>query len=312
VVPIFGCPAFDPREDRTVSARSPEIVFVLSTPRAGSTLLRVMLAGHSRIFSPPELHLLQFDSMRQRHEALAGTHLDEGLLRAVKELLSLDAIATRGLLNDWVEQDLPIQSVYASLMAMARGRVLVDKSPSYGSSLETLKRGDALFDRGRYIHLVRHPYAVIESFVRLRMDRGAGAEEVDAYAVAERVWTTSNRNILGFLEGVDQSRWLRVFYEDLVQVPEPVMREVCAFLDLGFEETTLTPYEGNRMTDGVDARSRPLADPNFLSHTSIEPHLATVWRTVCLPRPIGNESRRIARALRYVLPVSDAATERAG
>lgn len=34
------------------------IAFILSSPRSGSTLLRVMLAGHPGLYSPPELHLL--------------------------------------------------------------------------------------------------------------------------------------------------------------------------------------------------------------------------------------------------------------
>ncbi|MEB3325328.1 MAG: SDR family NAD(P)-dependent oxidoreductase, partial [Cyanobacteriota bacterium] len=34
----------------------PSALFLLSSPRAGSTLLRVMLAGHPQLFSPPELH----------------------------------------------------------------------------------------------------------------------------------------------------------------------------------------------------------------------------------------------------------------
>jgi Sulfotransferase family len=286
----------------TSDQRLPGIVFILSTPRAGSTLLRVMLAGHSRLFSPPELHLLVFDSMRQRRNALDGSRLDEGLQVALTELLSRNADESKQVLNEWIEQDLPIQAVYARLQAMACGRVLVDKSPSYGGSLETLQRAEALFDRAKYIHLARHPYAVIESFVRLRMDRLAGAEDVDAYAQAERVWSTSNQNMLQFLESVDPGRWLRLSYEDLVRRPEPLMHDICAFLDLPFEQATLTPYEGKRMTDGLNAHTQAIADPNFLSHTTIEPELADAWCMVRLPRCLGDAARRIAATLHYTLP----------
>ncbi|MEH1949605.1 MAG: phosphopantetheine-binding protein [Nostoc sp.] len=48
--------------------RLPGIIFILSSPRSGSTLLRVMLAGHPSLFSPPELHLLPFNTMREREE----------------------------------------------------------------------------------------------------------------------------------------------------------------------------------------------------------------------------------------------------
>lgn len=282
--------------------RIPGVVFVLSTPRAGSTLLRVMLAGHSRLFAPPELHLLPFDSMQQRRDALDRSHLAEGLQRAVMELLAVDAAESSRILAEWTEQDLPIQEVYSRLQAMAGTSLLVDKSPTYGISLETLKRGEALFDGAKYIHLVRHPYAAIESFVRLRMDRLAGIDDVDPYTLAEQVWTQTNRNVMEFFAGVDAGRWCRVYYERLVTNPERVLREVCAFLGVDFEEATLTPYEGARMTDGVHAASMPISDPNFLSHTAIEARLADAWRAVRLPRPLGDAAGRLAAALNYELP----------
>ena len=57
----------------------PGIIFLLSSPRSGSTLLRVMLAGHPDLFSPPELHLLPFSTMKERQKELALSYLGEGL-----------------------------------------------------------------------------------------------------------------------------------------------------------------------------------------------------------------------------------------
>jgi len=41
-----------------------QTAFLLGVPRSGTTLLRVMLAGHPRIFSPPEMLLAPFETMR--------------------------------------------------------------------------------------------------------------------------------------------------------------------------------------------------------------------------------------------------------
>src|SRR5262249_3795882 len=38
-----------------ISRKNHKVVFVLSAPRSGSTLFRVMLAGHPQLFAPPEL-----------------------------------------------------------------------------------------------------------------------------------------------------------------------------------------------------------------------------------------------------------------
>ena len=63
------------------TAKLPPAAFILSSPRSGSTLLRVMLAGHRDLSSPPELHLLPFDTMVEREEELGVSQLGEGLKR---------------------------------------------------------------------------------------------------------------------------------------------------------------------------------------------------------------------------------------
>src|SRR5947209_3853134 len=55
-----------------VAAKNPPAAFILSPPRSGSTLLRVMLAGNPRLFAPPELELLSFHTLAERREALPG------------------------------------------------------------------------------------------------------------------------------------------------------------------------------------------------------------------------------------------------
>ncbi len=61
-----------------VGARNPRAVFVLSPPRSGSTLLRVMLGGHPALFAPPELELLGFDTLAERSAALPARATPSG------------------------------------------------------------------------------------------------------------------------------------------------------------------------------------------------------------------------------------------
>ncbi|NJN75104.1 MAG: hypothetical protein HC796_01125 [Synechococcaceae cyanobacterium RL_1_2] len=132
------------------TARSPEqtplppSVFVLSPPRAGSTLLRVMLAGHPNLFSPPELHLLPFNSMGQRSQELTGTYLDEGLQKAIMELMNLDADGSAAFLADLEARDVSIYDVYALLQREAGQRLVVDKSPTYALDRATLDRAETI------------------------------------------------------------------------------------------------------------------------------------------------------------------------
>ncbi|MEO1467174.1 MAG: sulfotransferase, partial [Cyanobacteria bacterium J06633_1] len=128
---------------------------------------------------------------------------------------------------------------------------MIDKSPTYASSRETLERAEEIFEGAKYIHLVRHPYAVIESFARMRMDKLVGSGDANPYELAELIWRDSNQNILNLAQDIDPDRYHLVYYEDLVSQPQSVLADICQFLEVPFDQAVLTPYQGDRMTDGV-------------------------------------------------------------
>jgi pimeloyl-ACP methyl ester carboxylesterase/NAD(P)-dependent dehydrogenase (short-subunit alcohol dehydrogenase family)/aryl carrier-like protein len=290
------------KQSLTIDKKLPKIAFVLSSPRAGSTLFRVMLAGHPNLCSPPELHLLPFDTIAQREKELALSHLGEGLPRAFMELKGIDAQEAQNLVTDLVQQNNSIYEVYAMLQELAGKRLLVDKSPTYAFHRETLERAEALFTGAKYIHLVRHPYSVIESFCRMRMDKLVGSGEENPYELAEAIWIKSNQNILDFFEKIDRDRTQLIRYEDLVKEPAQVTEKLCKFLEIPFDPSLLNPYEGQRMIDGVYDKSMSVGDPNFLKRNQIDPTLADTWRDIKLPHQLGETTLRIALSLNYELP----------
>jgi acyl transferase domain-containing protein/pimeloyl-ACP methyl ester carboxylesterase/acyl carrier protein len=290
--------ALEPR----LARRNPPMVFLLSAPRSGSTLLRVMLAGHPHLFCPPELHLLPFNTLEAQAAALGYSYLQEGLQRAVMELLQVNADQAEALLLEWRQHHTTVPAVYDKLQQMAAGRLLVDKSPTYSLSLETLERAEQMFEGAKYIHLVRHPYAVIESFVHNRMYKIFDLEPDDPYRLAEQVWQACNQNIGTFASSLDADRHYTLRYEDLVVDPELAMRDLCTFLGLPFDPAVLTPYEGRRMTDGVSAQSMAVDDPNFRQRSRIEAHLAKIWQGIQLPHRLSPTSQALAAQFDYPLP----------
>ncbi|MBI1320606.1 MAG: SDR family NAD(P)-dependent oxidoreductase [Candidatus Hydrogenedens sp.] len=289
-----------------VKQKNPPMLFVLSGPRSGSTLFRVMLAGHPDLFCPPELHLLQFDTMQEREAKLGTSYLAEGLQRAFMELEGLDAEAAEAVVRDYTERDATTQEVYLRLQQAAHPRLLADKSPSYASAMDTLLRAEALFDKPLYIHLSRHPYAMIESFVRNRFDRFVYEGSGDALTQGEDVWAVTNCNAIDFFKDIDKDRGHWVRYEDVVGNPEKAMRGVCKFLSLPYSEGMIHPYDPGRMTDGVHKQSFAIGDPNFLQHKRIDPALGQTWRSIRLGRRLNGFTRRIAGELGYELPGENA------
>jgi len=297
VVPQFG--NLEQRPQPASPARNPPIVLLVCAPRSGSTLLRVMLAGHPRLFSPPELHLLSFSTMKARHDALAGSYLDEGLQRAVMELAGGNPDRAREQIAEWVAANLPVQKVYATLQREAGNRMLVDKSPTYATQFETLQRAEELFDKPKYIWLTRHPSAAIESIVRHRLDKLVDVQGMDSLMFAEQLWLRCNTNLSRFFAGLDTERWRRVRFEDLVANPESACRSLCEFLGLPFDVSLLTPYEGQRMTDGLNEASLSVGDPGFLKHSDIEPEKGAAWRNASLIRQPDDLVRKLATELGY-------------
>ncbi|HXW01197.1 MAG TPA: sulfotransferase, partial [Anaerolineae bacterium] len=180
-------PELKPRWPKPTHKNKP-MIFLLSATRSGSTLLRLMLAGHSALFCPPELSLLEHNTLEDwLQKRLLRFPKAGGVIYSLMSLMGFDIERVEAILADPTQQELPIQAIYHLIQQQASPRTLVDKTPSYTKSMETLKRAEILFDQPKYIHLVRHPYAVIESFVRNRFEKLIGEEGVDPYLCAEQV-----------------------------------------------------------------------------------------------------------------------------
>ena len=269
-----------------------------------------MLAGNPALFSPPELHLLHFDRLADWHRTLAGSYLDEGLIRALMNLHELDVLAAREMLAQWEAEGLSVQAAYARLQEASRPRLLVDKSPTYAAAPATLGRAEAMFEAPRFIHLVRHPQAMIESFVRRRMNRVLAIDARDPPGLAERLWTESYGNLERLAAQGDPDHHLLVRYEELVTVPEETLRNICAFLGVDFDPAMLNPYEGERMIDGLHDASMPIGDPGLREHDGIDQSLADRWRADP-PRRLLTQTLNLAKRLGYAPhePAAQAASD---
>jgi amino acid adenylation domain-containing protein len=293
-----------PRPLRT-AAKNPRAVFVLSPPRSGSTLLRVLLAGNGHLFAPPELELLGFDTLGERAAELSGRFAlwREGVVRAVMEARGCGFEEADALLAAMEAEDLPVAELYRRLQAWTAGRMLVDKTPSYALDRNVLERAEELFDEPLYIHLLRHPYATVASFEEAKLEQVffRPRHSFTRRQLAELIWQVSHRNILDFLETVPAERQLRVRFEEMVRRPRAEMERASAFLGVPFEEGMLDPYaqKERKMTDGVHSMSRMLGDVKFHTHARVDPEVADRWKTVYRKDFLGDDTWNLARDLGY-------------
>ena len=150
-------------------AKNPRrMIFVLANPRSGSTLTQLILNANPALFAPQELYLLHFYTMAERRRRLAGQELEgwifEGLRKAVMELRECDAAAADATLRELDALD--TQQVYDVLQGWAGERVLVDKTPPYVWSADTLRRAEEMFEDVRYVFVHRHPLSNVASMAK--------------------------------------------------------------------------------------------------------------------------------------------------
>jgi acyl carrier protein len=287
--------------------RNPRIAFVLSSPRSGSTLLRAILAGHPELFAPPELHLLYFATMAQRHRALANKqnqHLLTGTICAVMQLRACGAEEAADLLRSCEERQMPTHEFYALLQDQLGRRLLVDKTPTYAMSPEILRRAEQNFEEPLFIHLVRHPCGMIRSFEDGKLDQLTPFMRESHFTrrqLAELTWLVTNENIASFLAILPQERCLRIGYENLVREPEPLLRRICDFLGVPFAWDMLDPYKDldSHMTTGVRSVSEFSGDLKFHLHARIEPEAADRWRKYDSEDSLSVMSRNLAASFGY-------------
>jgi len=237
VRPRQPVPLPDRRHPRLVG--SP--VFVISSQRSGSTLLRVLLNSHSSIRAPHELHL---DALQvQLGTDYAGDIMGElGLGRTTLEHLLWDR-------------------VLAYELSRSGKDIIVDKTPS---NALIWQRISSAWPDARYLFLLRHPGSVLESVLNRHHD----AEPQAAV-----------RQVADYVTGVEQARrnlsGLTLRYEDLTSEPERETRRICAYLGVSWEPGMLDygrrqhgpfkPYFGDwseNIGSGRIQPSRPLPAPD--------------------------------------------------
>lgn len=183
--------------------RSP--VFVLCTPRSGSTLLRVLLDSHSRVRAPHEMWL-----------RLVRVRVPKALAEPAMQVLELDERELEHLLWD---------RVYHRELVRSGKNVLVDKTPS---NAHIWSRLTECWPEARFVFLLRHPAAITESLSQLMPTRSR--EKIE-------------REVLNHTSAVQEAREAlpghTVRYEQLVAQPEETLRSLCRFLDIGWEPQML-------------------------------------------------------------------------
>lgn len=222
-------------------------IFMVGTMRSGSTLFRLILDAHPRISISEETGFM-------------------GGLAAAKQIPNW----TRG--RDWYQRlgfseqefDARLREFYAGMFerhARSQGKQRWgEKTPFHSRHMAEMA---TVFPDAVFVGIVRHPGAVVQSLVS---KFHYGIDDAAAY------WDSTNREILRRGLELGDRRFAMLRYEDLVQHPEPTLRELMDWLGESWSDDLL------RHNDVQAARGAPrISAGNTRTRDPINPELADRW-----------------------------------
>jgi hypothetical protein len=196
------------------------VVFVISSPRSGSTLLERMLAAHPLIYGRPEPHLLTPLAHLGYYAKVDKAPYDAVLAAEAAREFVADLPAGE---NDYLDACRAYtDTLYARMLATQPGKqFFLDKTPAYALVLDFIAR---VYPQARFVVLTRHPLAVFSSYAESFFNgdyQAANAYNpiLDRYVPA----------IAKFLR-TRPAPVHHIVYEELVTDPERHLREVFAFI----------------------------------------------------------------------------------
>ncbi|MFP6581033.1 MAG: sulfotransferase [Candidatus Hydrogenedentota bacterium] len=222
------------------------MLFVISSPRSGSTMLERMLESHSQIKGGPEPHLLTPLAHLGVWDNVEKAPYDH-VLAAESQKMFVEGLP-KGVADYWDACRAYCDVLYGRWMESSEKTICLDKTPAYGLILPFMAK---VFPDAKFVVLTRHPLATFSSFANSFFDGD--------YEVAQQYNPLLNRYVpalAAFLRQTDVP-FVHVRYEDLVSDPEASMKLIYDYIGVDFEAGTID-YGSHQRDESAD---KGLGDP---------------------------------------------------
>ncbi len=270
--------------------------FVIGAGRSGTTLLRLILAGHRRLHIPPETaYVIPLVRELPFTGALTQEQVDRAVMIMTEDYRWPDMeIPAEELRREATSLQSPslvdiINIVYHRHLARANKERFGDKTPGY---IEIVPQLAALYPGARFIHLIRDGRDVAISYIDLDWERYYDRERFE--------WTSAMAKRQEYLHSPYAQQILDVRYEDLVGDVEGTVRRICDFLGETFEPTML---DWRDLISLVPARERhihgKLSQPPSRDAISVWRHKLTAFECFAMEACMYRDLEQLGYALRF-------------
>jgi len=262
------------RKARKAANRPKPVPFVVGVNRSGTTLLRMMLDSHPDLAIPPETHFIPALNKELRARRKGDDPMDAA--DTVKFLVEHRRWGDFGLDPAALEERIGtpqtlrpkvVLRAFFGLYAESHGKTRYgDKTPGYVKQMGIVQRS---LPEARFIHLIRDGRDVA-----LSRDNRTDAEDMTVERLA-KIWKRRINRARGQAPRV--KHYIEVRYEDLIDDPEPVLKKICEFIELPFNEGMLSYHERSagrlqeiaRDLDDEDGGALRPAEERVQAHTMV-------------------------------------------
>ena len=145
-----------------------KLIFLISTPRSGSTLLMRVMNATSYIYSRPEPHLIPPLAHLGFWETVEKAPYDQlQSQQAIREIVECLPLGDKGYFDACRAYTDSIYSQLFQAEASSKNLYFLDKTPANALVLPFLTK---LYPKARYIVLTRHPAAIFSSYAESFFD----------------------------------------------------------------------------------------------------------------------------------------------
>jgi hypothetical protein len=241
------------------------LVFLLSLPRSGSTVLSLLLAGHSKIHCPPEpWFLLKLWSLSS--DGSTSNRFDDKLAtKATNEFLTPTCLRE-------CSRSFAITAYNRELKEHGK-EIFVDKTPRYYHILEYI---DELLPHAKKIWLQRSPLDVAASY-KMRWNVDIDTLTGKHLSFASLDFSLGLFKLAEYFKRHSSSK-MCVQYEELVQTPGKVLESICKFIGVPFEPKMLQFAANKSIVDGY--RKSSFGDKDAPNSTALTPRAIGQWSAV--------------------------------
>ena len=215
-------------------------VFIASSPRSGSTLLRLILDAHPRLAVPPPAWLTHF--IYPYLYSYGDLSNETNLTEMIEDSLATPTIRAWPISPSAAEvsdemKEPTFAEMYAALhrlYAKSHGKERWgEKTPRVCFYMEDLK---SMYPGAQFVHIIRDGRDVAIDIA------DSALWPNNLYAAAE-VWRDFVRSVSDSAKKLDPESYFVVRYEELCAEPVPVLEKLCEFLGEDFSPAMLAHHE---------------------------------------------------------------------